>query len=194
MRLAAARALSIGGHPLVVLPATALGVAAASGAGQRQLWITGAVLLLLAAGIQGWAWFQVRRGHWQHVDASQKHERRGLNRFLLGLLVVLALYFATVAPQRPLALGLACAAAMIAAGMLLAPWFKLSLHAAFAVFSAALMWALGPLAMALGLAFAAAVAWSRWALGRHEPRELVAGAAAGGGLGLCFWWLLPRLA
>ena len=194
MKSALARALSIAGHPLLVLPAAALVVGAAGGADRRQLWVVGMALALLGAAIQGWSWWQVRQGRWQHVDASQRHERRGLNRFLLGLLSAGAVVFATVSPQPALALGLACAALMIGAGMLLAPWLKLSLHASFAVFSAALLWALGPVALGLGLAFAAAVAWSRWVLGRHRRRELVAGVVAGAFVGLGFWWLLPRVA
>lgn len=194
MRTALARALSIAGHPLLVLPAAALVVGASAGTGRRQLWLVGITLALLAAAIQGWSWWQVRRGKWQHVDASHRHERRGLNRFLLVLLVGAAVCFATLSPQPALALGLACAASLIAAGVVLAPWLKMSLHASFAVFSAALLWALGPVALALGLGFAAAVAWSRWVLGRHRRRELVAGALAGAAVGLGFWWLLPRLA
>jgi hypothetical protein len=194
LKTALARALSIAGHPLLALPAAALVVAAASGAGRRQLWLVGLALALLAVAIQGWSWWQVRSGRWQHVDASQRHERRGLNRFLLVLLVAAAGYFALAAPQPALALGLACAAAMIAAGMLMAPWMKLSLHASFAVFSAALLWSLGPLPLALALCFAGAVAWSRRVLGRHSRRELLAGALAGAVAGLVFWSLLPRVA
>jgi membrane-associated phospholipid phosphatase len=194
MKHRVARWLSILGHPLLVLPGVALAVGAASGGSRRQLGIAALALVLLAATIQLASWWQVRQGRWQHVDASQRHERRGLNRFLLVLLAGAAVFFATVSPQPALALGLSCAAAMIAAGMVLARWLKLSLHASFAVFSAALLWALGPTAMALGLAFAAAVAWSRWVLGRHRRRELLAGALAGAAAGLGFWWLLPRLA
>ncbi|MCX7032821.1 MAG: hypothetical protein NT046_02455 [Arenimonas sp.] len=193
MKHRVARWLSILGHPLLVLPGVALAVGAASGGSRRQLGIAALALVLLAATIQFASWWQVRRGRWQHVDASHRHERRGLNRFLLVLLAASAVFFATLSPQPALALGLACAAAMIAAGMGLAPWLKLSLHASFAVFSAALLWALGPTAMALGLAFAGAVAWSRWVLGRHRRRELLAGALAGAAAGLVFWWLLPRV-
>ncbi len=194
MKIAIARALSIAGHPLLLLPVTALVVAFASGGQPRQLWITAGALAMLAVAIQGWSWWQVGRGRWQHVDASQRHERKGLNRFLLVLLAGAAACFALVSPQPPLALGLACAATMVAAGMLLAPWQKLSLHASFAVFSAALLWALGWAPLALGLAFATTVAWSRWVLGRHRRRELLAGAIAGASVGLGFWWLLPRVA
>lgn len=193
MKTLLARALSILGHPLLVLPAAALVVGMAQGGGRRQLWVAGITLALLAAAIQGWSWWQVRSGRWQHVDASQRHERRGLNRFLLGLLVGAAVFFAAVWRQPALALGLGCAALLIAAGVALAPWLKLSLHASFAVFSAALLWALGPVALALGLAFAGAVAWSRLVLGRHRRRELLAGALAGAAVGLGFWWLLPRV-
>ncbi|MBW8367311.1 MAG: hypothetical protein K0M70_05575 [Arenimonas sp.] len=194
MRTALARTLSILGHPLLVLPAAALFVAAGTGLGRRQWLLAAVTLVLMASLIQGWSWWQVRRGHWQHVDASQRHERQGLNRFLLVLLAGGAGFFALVSPQPALSLGLACAAAIIAAGLLLASWLKLSLHAAFAMFSALLLWAMGPWPLAAGLAFTAAVAWSRWVLGRHHKRELVAGAAAGAIAGLAFWLILPRLA
>jgi hypothetical protein len=194
MKQGLARALSILGHPLLLLPAVALGVSAASGPDDGQWRVAAVALVLLAGAIQGWSWWQVWRGRWRHVDASQQHERRGLNRFLLALLAAATAYFSLVSPQPVLALGLGCAAAMVAAGMLLAPWLKLSLHVSFAVFSAALLWALGPVALAAGLALAAAVAWSRWVLGRHRRRELFAGAIAGAAAGLALWWLLPRVA
>ena len=42
------------------------------------------------------------------------------------------------------------------------------------------------------LLFAVAVAWSRLALRRHEPRDLVAGAIAGTLAGAAFWPLAAR--
>ena len=194
MKIALARTLSILGHPLLALPAAALLVAAWSGMGARHWTLAAIALALIALIIQGWSWWQVRRGKWQHVDASQHHERQGLNRFLLVLLAGAAGYFALVSPQPALSLGLACAAAIIATSMLLASWLKLSLHAAFAMFAALLLWALGPAVLAVGCLFAAAVAWSRWVLGRHRRRELMAGAMVGTTAGMAFWALLPRLA
>lgn len=194
MRIALARTLSILGHPLLVLPAAALLVAALGGMPTRQWMIAATALGLIALSIQAWSWRQVRRGTWQHVDASLRHERQGLNRFLLVLLAGAAGFFSLASPQPALSLGLACAAAMVATGLLLATWLKLSLHAAFATFSALLLWALGPAVMVAGCFFAAAVAWSRWVLGRHRRRELLAGALAGATAGVAFWALLPRLA
>lgn len=175
---------------MLVLPLTGLGLSAAGGQGPRQLIALALGTALLAALVLGWSAWQVRRGRWAHIDASQRSERRGLNRFLLAVLLTAALVAAWRGQSPAPALGLAGAAAMVAAGMLLAPWLKLSLHASFAVFSATLLSALGWGPCLLALAFAAAVAWSRWILGRHRLRELAAGAAAGGLAGIAFWELL----
>ncbi|MEL1265270.1 phosphatase PAP2 family protein [Pseudoxanthomonas putridarboris] len=187
-----ARALSIFGHPMLVLPLAALTVALTQG--ERR------TALAMAAGFAGFAmlvmafsWWQVRRGRWSHVDASAKHERGTLNRFLLAALVAAALLVAWRGGQPLLALGLALSATMILAAMLTARWCKLSLHLAFAVFAALLLRELGTAWMLAALAFAAAVAWSRLALQRHAPRDLLAGAVAGGLAGFAFWPLAARM-
>jgi hypothetical protein len=191
MKIALARTVSILGHPLLLLPAASLTLAAAGGAPRTQLWLLGSVLGALAILIQAWSWRQVRRGRWQHVDASQRGERKGLNRFLLGLLLLATLGVSLMHPLPALAWGLGCAAGMVAAGMVLARWLKLSLHVSFAVFSAALLAGLGPLVLAAASALAVAVAWSRWVLGRHRPRELLAGAAVGALAAGVFWSQVP---
>jgi membrane-associated phospholipid phosphatase len=68
---------------------------------------------------------------------------------------------------------------------LLRRWLKLSLHAAFAVFAASLLW---PSVMAVVglLALAVAVAWSRLVLRRHTLGEVVVGLLAGGAAGVGF--------
>lgn len=182
---ALARAVSILGHPALVLPA-AVWLAAAPGGAPGQTLAGLAVFGLL---VMGWSWWQVRRGHWRHVDASAHAERRALNRFLLAGLALgtlLAWRFATA----PVALAIGLSLLLVLAAILSTRWCKLSLHIAFATYAAVLLWRLGPWAVALGLAFAAVLAWSRLALGRHVPRDLVAGAVAGGTAGLLFWPLL----
>ena len=182
---ALARAVSILGHPVLVLPA-AVWLAAAPGAAAGRTLTGFAVFGLL---VMGWSWWQVRRGSWRHVDASAQAERRALNRFLLAGLALgtlLAWRFAAA----PVALAIGLSLLLVLAAILSTRWCKLSLHIAFATYAAVLLWRLGPWAVALGLAFAAVLAWSRLALGRHVPRDLVAGAVAGGTAGLLFWPLL----
>lgn len=187
-----ARALSIFGHPMLVLPLAVLVLALARGERRDALW-TVAGLAGFAALVMAFSWWQVRRGRWGHVDASAKHERGSLNRFLLAALAVATLLVAWRGGPPLLALGLALSAAMILAAMLTARWCKLSLHLAFAVFAALLLREPGAAWMLAALAFAVAVAWSRLALRRHTPRDLLAGAAAGAVAGLAFWPLAARV-
>jgi membrane-associated phospholipid phosphatase len=177
MNPAVARTLSILGHPLLVLPAAALlATATGKGAGSRLLFAAGA-FAVLALLIQGWSWWQVRRGRWQHVDASQRAERHTLNLVLVVLLPVAAWLSRQAYPE--LALGLLCTAAIVALGIVLRRWLKLSLHAACASYAAIVLFVVGPLWMLAGLVFAALVCWSRLVLKRHSRTDLVVGAMAG---------------
>lgn len=188
-----ARALSILGHPLLSLPMAALLLAMHGGAGPLRLAALALGLGAIAIGVMAYSRWQVRRRRWQHVDASGRDERRSLNRFLLVLFAVAAVAAWAWSPQREFALGLALSALLVAAAMLTARWCKLSLHVAFAMYAAVLLVSLSWLACAAGVAFAAAVAWSRLVLARHVPRDLAAGAVAGLLAGLGFRQLLPMV-
>lgn len=187
MTNAFARALSIVGHPMLVLPAAVLALSHTRGDGGGVLWL-GLGFGLFAAVVMGYSWWQVRRGRWGHVDASAKHERGSLNRFLLIALAAGTLLATVVAPQPELALGLGLSAGLIAIAMLTARWCKLSLHMAFAVFAAALLSRLGWEYGVAGTLFVAAIAWSRLALRRHTPADLLAGMTAGALAGTAFWF------
>ena len=191
MSHALARALSISGHPMLVLPLAVVVIALHQG---DRGAAAGAALGfgLFAALVMGFSWWQVRRGRWAHVDASARHERGSLNRFLLVALVAGALLVAWRGTQPLFALGMAMSAAMILVAMATTRWCKLSLHMAFAVFAAWLLRELGIAWMLAALLFAAAIAWSRLALHRHTPRDLVAGALAGSLAGAAFWPLAAR--
>lgn len=191
MSTALARTVSLLGHPMVVLPLAVLAVALARGERRTALW-SALGFGAFAALVMAFSWWQVRRGRWGHVDASAKHERGALNRFLLAALLAAAGFVAWRGGPPALSLGLVFSAAMILAAMLTARWCKLSLHLAFAVFAALLMWRIGLAWMLAGLLFAALVAWSRLALRRHEPRDLWAGALAGIAAGLGFWPALGK--
>lgn len=185
MNQALARVVSVSGHPMVALPLTAVALTAARGQYRIALWMA-LGFLGFAAVVMAYSGWQVRRGRWAHVDASGKRERRSLNRFLLVALLLSTLAAAWSGVSRELTVGLGLSAAMVAAAMLSARWCKLSLHMAFMVFAALLLFHAAWWAGVIGLCFAGLVAWSRLALQRHVPRDLVAGAAAGALAGIAF--------
>lgn len=186
MNRSLARAVSIFGHPMVVLPAAAVALTLVRGEYRMALWMA-AGFAAFAAVVMAYSAWQVRRGRWSHVDASNSGERRSLNRFLLVALLLSTVLAATAGHSRELTWGLGLSAAMVGVAMLTARWWKLSLHMAFVVFAACLLtfgatWWVGLMA----LAFAALVAWSRLALQRHVPRDLVAGIVTGALAGVAF--------
>lgn len=186
MNHALARVVSVSGHPMVALPLAALALTAARGQYRIALWMT-LGFTAFAAVVMAYSSWQVRRGRWSHVDASDKNERKSLNRFLLAALLVSTACAAWSGFSAQLTLGLALSAAMVLAAMLTSRWCKLSLHMAFVVFAVFLLLLDAPWWAGLaGLCFAGAVAWSRLALRRHVPRDLIAGAAVGALAGIAF--------
>ena len=180
-----ARTVSILGHPLVVMPVAVLALMVLQGDGRHAGWAL-AGLALLGALIMLFSRNQVRRGRWQHVDASGKQERSSLNRFLLAMLVAATLACLLLGASAPLTLGLGLSAAMLVVALATARWCKLSLHLAFATFAALLLANLSWWVGLAGLLFAVVLAWSRLHLQRHVPRDLVVGAGTGLLAGLAF--------
>jgi hypothetical protein len=178
MRIAVARAVSIAGHPVVLVLVAAMIAAASRGASFLQLQLVGAAVAALGVIVLGYGWLQVRAGRWSHVDASVRNERSSLNVFLTVLLFLGAALSWFGTRSLPLSGALALSGALIVAAMLLARWVKLSLHTAFAAFATALLWPL-TLAVLAGVLVTAAVTWSRLVLGRHVVADVVAGALLG---------------
>src|SRR5687768_6420412 len=87
MNRAFARAVSISGHPMVVLPLAALALTLARGEYRVAVWM-GLGFAAFAGMVMAYSGWQVRRGRWSHMDASDQSERKSLNRFLLIALLV----------------------------------------------------------------------------------------------------------
>jgi hypothetical protein len=179
-----ARIVSILGHPLLVMSTALLlpsiMIPSAMRPRSAQTLPSMAVgLAVFASLVLGWSWWQVRRGRWAHIDASGRDERRILNRVLLAMILIGALLAWRGLHDPQSALALVLAAGIVATAMLTTQLCKLSLHLAFALYAAGLLWPLGKVAVAACFAFAVLVAWSRLRLSRHEPRDLVAAAIAG---------------
>ena len=186
-RTGIARALSIVGHPALLVPASVMGAAAGSQAPPQLLWGAAAASVFVAVGVGVYSLVQVRAGRWTHIDASLPQERSQLNIFLVLVLFGLVAMLWWGRQPRPLFVGAAAAGCLVVVAHLLRGRLKVSLHAAFAVFVTSLLWP-HAVAVLLGLVLAAGVAWSRLVLGRHTPIEvatgLLAGAATGAGLRL----------
>jgi hypothetical protein len=122
---------------------------------------------------------QVRRGSWTNVDASNRAERPLL--FAVGI-VALAALLAIALVFRPgsfLIRGTIGVLLMLAVCAAFTPWIKVSLHMAFAALATTILLALGSPAGWVLLTMMPALAWSRLALNRHQPAEVVLGALVG---------------
>ena len=183
-RLAAARTLSIVGHPGLLVPgAVASGIARAD-APVPGLWLAGVAAALLVGCVLLYSLVQVRAGRWSHVDASAPRERAQLTAFLVPLLAGTAL--ALWAAGLPATAGAAPAfgAAMVGGGHAGPRRLGRGPPAGGAGYAAALAGPWWVTALA-GAVLAGGVAWSRVVLRRHTRAEawlgLLLGAAAGAG-------------
>ncbi|WP_154662502.1 hypothetical protein [Solimonas flava] len=173
-----ARAVSIGAHPFVLLPATALLAAAQRGAGRAEIAALVALFACLIVAIGGYAAWRVRSGRWTHIDASASAERRELNRHAFIVLALAAVVAGLCLSRREFVVPLAAGAALLLVCQRFAQRLTISHHVAFAVLAAGWLWP-RPLSLVLLLLVVMAIAWSRLRLARHTPAELAAGAALG---------------
>ena len=190
MTMAIARSVSIIGHPLLVVPAAVLAVLLHRGAAYAAV----VVVPVCGVGAAAFAFslWQVHRGRWQHIDASVTTERRSLNLFLATVLLLGGTVGFYQRAEPGLSIGLFLSGLLIVLAMMVSPWAKLSLHAAFAAFSVLLLWPLTVWHLMLAGAVAAGICWSRVALGRHTLGEVLAGSGLGALFGACFWFVLTR--
>lgn len=181
----AARTLSVLGHPGLLVPASVAVAASGSEVAPQMLPVALGTAVGVAVVVAVYSLWQVRRGRWVHIDASQPGERHQLNLFLAGLLCATAALLALLGQPRSVALGLLLIGLLVALTHLLRRWLKVSLHAACALFSAALVWPHPVLTPAIAL-LAIGVAWSRVVLGRHTPTEVGLGLLFGAAGGVAF--------
>ena len=179
MNTAVARWLSILLHPFVMV-GVLVGSAAASrqsaGDALRSVALVVVFTILPLAALMA---RQVRRGAWEHADASNRDER--LILFLVGgvALVALLAYVVLRQPQSFMVRGVATTLGMLAVCAIATRWIKVSLHMAFATFAAAaLALARSPAGYVLLLALPPLL-WSRLTLNRHTGGEAALGILIG---------------
>jgi len=179
----AARALSVIGHPGLLVPAAVAVAASGANAPPRLLPVALGSALVVVVIVGLYSLLQVRAGRWAHVDASHPRERSQLNPLLAALLGSTAVLLWALGQPLPVALGPLAAALLVGLAHLLRRWLKVSLHAAFAVFAVALVWPQLGLTLATA-ALAAGVGWSRLVLQRHTLAEVLLGLGFGAAFGI----------
>lgn len=173
-----ARCVSIVGHPFVTTLVLAAGVELERGAAAATRTVI-AVAILFVLPLALLTAFQVRRGAWSTVDASQVRERPILFAVGASGLLAVLLYFRRTQPHTHLVAGTAGVLGMVALCAIATRWVKVSLHMAAAALAATVLLQRG---IPVGWLLAAGLpvlAWSRVALGRHQWREVAAGLVAG---------------
>ncbi|MCC7384861.1 MAG: phosphatase PAP2 family protein [Deltaproteobacteria bacterium] len=179
-----ARAFSIGGHPMLLLPASVLLARLDSGRDRDTAWILGLILGAMAV-LAIYVVRAVRRQEVTDIDVSQREQRPRMFAVAIASvsLVCVALW---LSGQPPAVLRGAVAALVLlivctASNQL---GLKASLHTAFAVYAAAVLYSANPAWGAAGYALAIGVGWSRVELQRHTTREVVAGLVLGTAISL----------
>ncbi|HKQ97092.1 MAG TPA: hypothetical protein VJV75_04380 [Candidatus Polarisedimenticolia bacterium] len=178
-RIAVARWISILAHPFVTV-ALLVAVPAmqrSPGHALRSVLLVGAAIVVPLGLLM---LFQVRRGRWSNVDASNRSERPLLFAVALaGVAAGLGLVLYRD-PHSFLVRGLLAVAAFLLVAAILTRWVKVSLHIAFAALTATTLSLLGsPVGYAL-IVVVAALFWSRLVLERHSVPEALVGLVLGG--------------
>jgi len=188
-----ARLFSTVGHPALILPAVIL-FQTAKQASNAPFWSTLPIILtaLLIPGFIGfYSLAQVRQGNWVHIDASKPHERIKLNALLATVLFASSLISGMLGLAHMLTQGLLITGIIVTLALILGRWVKVSLHSCFSAFAAFLFWPDLRFLLAM-LFFSLAIGWSRLALKRHTPLEVVLGLGIGALAG-CAYIGLPYL-
>ncbi|AXI82880.1 phosphoesterase [Xylella taiwanensis] len=177
-RIMLARIISVLGHPGVLVPlAIATGLSNTPTSAHVKAIAIGTTLVLAVLGLAYSLW-QVRRGHWSHVDAPNPDERAQLLPILLLLLGIAILSLWALDMPEPVIAGPVVGIVLVLAAHSVRHWIKPSLHVGFGMLAAGLNNKLPMVAIGL-LTATALVGWSRLALGRHTGREVAVGAVLG---------------
>lgn len=171
--------VSVLGHPFVLVPVLVAIVASQSLPPRRAAAV---VAFVVAGSILPMLWLMVRRvrsGAWSNHDVSVREQRKGMYPVALALVTATVLLLLLFDPAGPVLRGTVAVLALIAAASILNLWLKVSLHTAFACFTAV---CLSSTSSALGVCaglVALAVAWSRVELRHHTLAEVAGGLLLG---------------
>jgi hypothetical protein len=174
------RFLSIAGHPLILIP-LAVTIATWHESARSRTVILGLLAASMLA-VAGHVVRRHRRGEVTDIDVSTREHRPGVYRVAIGSLLAVLLVLHLTGSSPAAFRGAAVTTGLFVACGIANYWVKVSLHAAFAMLAAGIVW---PASVAGGAVFgvlACVIGWGRIAYQRHTPIEvalgLIFGAAA----------------
>ena len=170
---ALARALSLLGHPAVLIPLT---IAALT----RSLFWTTVIAASTTVPMLAIIARKVRRGTWSDFDVSRHEQRSGLYHAGIPLLALCVLLLYLLGASSEMMRGVAAGSVMFLAGLLGNRFLKISMHMMFAAFCTVALARTYPSSLYGTLPFLAAIAWSRRFLDRHTWAEIATGVVIGG--------------
>lgn len=180
--------VSVLAHPFILIPALVALVTARTLPPRQAATV---VALVVAGAILPMLWIIVRRvraGAWSDHDVSIREQRTRLYPVAIAIAGATVLLVFFLAPPGPVLRGTVAVLGLIVAASLINLVLKISLHTAFAVFTAVALLPDPLLCTATGV-IALAVAWSRLVLRRHTVPEVLGGALLGliVGVALLVW-------
>ena len=179
MKTKLARWISIVAHPFVVIAVMVLAATThlrgARNALPNVVAVAGFVIVPIAVVMI----LQVRRGRWGNVDASNERERPLLYGVGIAAVAACLVYLWSRGADAFLIRGAATVLVLLLVSATATRWIKLSLHVATAGLAATALLLLGSSAGWLLAAATPALIWSRLALARHTPAEVMVGLALG---------------
>ena len=182
----AAKAISVIGHPFVLLTLTVLIAVFSTASLERAVTIGAATVLLTVFPLLLIIRRKVSAGKWSDHDVSDASERRSFYPIALLISAVSFIIFYLLNFPRALLVGILVSFALLIVAMLINRRSKISLHQIFAVYFAVSLFAVGAWIGAGFLLLAAMVGWSRVHLKRHTFEQVLSGAALGAIAGIVF--------
>jgi membrane-associated phospholipid phosphatase len=179
-----ATALSLFGHPFVLLPVTVTLVSLKDVPPARALVIGASAAIAIVAPLLVMIRRKVKGGQWSDHDVSDPAQRHSFYPGALAILSLACVLLWLAGMPAMVVRGCVVSVALLVVGMLITRRSKISLHMIFGGYCATLIGGVSLLLGGVAFALIAAVAWSRVALGRHSLGQVVAGTALGvaGGL------------
>jgi membrane-associated phospholipid phosphatase len=129
---------------------------------------------------------KVRAKQWTDHDVSEPRQRRQFYWIVLAVIGATIVLYVLLGFPRPLIVGTSVSFVLLALGMLINLWSKISMHMMFCAYCGVIIGQAGMVASLVPFCFLVALGWSRVTLGRHTIPQVISGAGLGAfaGLGL----------